>query len=95
MLDDENIARSVAGLAHPLRLTLLRTLLERGESSPRDLAPLVSESIPLVAYHVRELAEAGLLINSRTVPVRGALKHYYVASDRGERLLFAIDGALG
>lgn len=62
---------------HPLRLRILRAVGDQGETSPVDLARETGESVQLVSYHVRQLAENGLIHQTRTEPRRGALQHYY------------------
>lgn len=77
-----------------MRLAVLYAMRERGESSPVELAGLVTadtRSVPAVAYHVRRLLEAGLIELARTRPVRGALEHHYRVTGRGRAWLDALD----
>lgn len=67
-------------LAHPLRAQLL-VELEKRPASPSQLAPVVGESVGVVSYHVRVLAEAGLAELVGTVPKRGALQHFYAVRE--------------
>ena len=67
-------------LAHPVRAQVL-TELEKRPSSPSQLAEVVGESVGVVSYHVRVLAEAGLAELVGTVPKRGALQHFYAVRD--------------
>lgn len=67
-------------LAHPIRAQILSEL-RTGPSSPSQLAQAVGESVGVVSYHVRILAEAGLAELVGTVPKRGALQHFYRAVD--------------
>jgi DNA-binding transcriptional ArsR family regulator len=75
---DPQIARA---LVHPLRLRLLRALEERA-ASPSELAAELGESLGVVAYHVRTLQHLGLcrLVDER--PRRGAIEHFYRATER-------------
>jgi DNA-binding transcriptional ArsR family regulator len=67
-------------LAHPVRARILAEL-ERRAASPSQLADVVGESVGVVSYHVRVLAEAGLAELVGTVPKRGALQHFYAVRD--------------
>jgi DNA-binding transcriptional ArsR family regulator len=67
-------------LAHPVRAEILTELRKR-PSSPSQLAEAVGESVGVVSYHVRVLAEAGLVELVGTVPKRGALQHFYAIRD--------------
>lgn len=62
-------------LSHPLRPRILRAAAET--TSPKELAVALQQPIGVVSYHVRTLADAGLLELVRTEPRRGALEHYY------------------
>jgi DNA-binding transcriptional ArsR family regulator len=67
-------------LAHPVRAQILSEL-EKRAASPSQLADVVGESVGVVSYHVRVLAEAGLTELVGTVPKRGALQHFYAVRD--------------
>lgn len=69
-------------LAHPLRAHIL-TELEKRAASPSQIAEAVGESVGVVSYHMRVLAEAGLAELVGTVPRRGALQHFYAVRDTG------------
>ncbi len=69
-------------LAHPLRARLLSELTAR-EASPVELAEKFEEPLGVVSYHVRVLAQAGMLdLVDRTFK-RGAVQHHYRARDLG------------
>jgi DNA-binding transcriptional ArsR family regulator len=69
-------------LAHPLRARLLSELTER-EASPVELAAEMEQPLGVVSYHVRVLAQAGMLdLVDRTFK-RGAVQHHYRARDLG------------
>jgi DNA-binding transcriptional ArsR family regulator len=68
--------RLVKGLAHPLRVRILRAL-ENGTASPNELAEALGVPLGNVSYHVRFLARVGLLELVRTQPRRGAIEHFY------------------
>ena len=57
-LDDP---RTLRALAHPLRLRLLGSLRSDGPATVTTLANAVDEAIPLVSYHLRQLAEHGFI----------------------------------
>jgi DNA-binding transcriptional ArsR family regulator len=71
----------VKALAHPLRVQILSVLEER-VASPSDLAEEIGAPLGNVSYHVRTLAELGLLKLVRRRTRRGAVEHYYKARGR-------------
>lgn len=50
---------------------------EDGETSPRQLAAALSESLSALSYHVRVLAECEAIKLVRTTRVRGSTQHFY------------------
>ncbi|MEA2427689.1 MAG: hypothetical protein QOF37_1317 [Thermoleophilaceae bacterium] len=68
-------------LAHPLRVQILSVLEER-VASPSDLAEELGAPLGNVSYHVRTLADLGLLKLVRRRTRRGAVEHYYQARGR-------------
>ena len=68
----------ISALSHPLRRKILRRA--RDPVSPKQLADSLREPLGNVSYHMRELADAGLLEFVRTEPRRGAVEHFYRAS---------------
>lgn len=66
-------------LAHPLRLKLLR-LASRGDVSAKEASAALDEPIAKVSYHVRVLADAGLIELVRQTPRRGAIETHYRAA---------------
>ena len=73
--------RIVKALAHPLRIRMLSVLNER-VTSPSELAGELDEPIGNVSYHMRTLADLGVVDLVRTEPRRGAVEHYYRAIER-------------
>ena len=59
--DVELDARGVRALAHPVRLAILLRLRANGVSTATRLAPLVGASPSVTSWHVRHLAEHGLV----------------------------------
>ena len=68
-------------MAHPLRVRMLAVLNER-VASPSELADELGEPIGNVSYHMRTLADLGMVELVRTEPRRGAVEHYYRAVER-------------
>jgi DNA-binding transcriptional ArsR family regulator len=71
----------IKAMNHPLRAALLRILVER-TSSPAEMARELNEDLSNVSYHTKQLVEleCAELVNTR--PVRGALEHFYRATER-------------
>lgn len=59
--DVELDARGMRALAHPVRLAILRALRESGPSTATRLAPSVGASPSVTSWHLRHLAEHGLV----------------------------------
>lgn len=53
--------RAMRALAHPLRVRLLRILRAEGPGTASGLAARVQESSGLTSYHLRKLADVGLV----------------------------------
>jgi DNA-binding transcriptional ArsR family regulator len=68
--------RLVRALAHPMRLRIL-SILEQRVASPKELAREIGAPLTHVSYHVRQLAQLGLIHLVRTTPRRGAVEHHY------------------
>lgn len=74
-IDWEALARHKT---HPLRILILEVLIERDEPmSPTGLVPFTGTSLGTTAYHVNQLAEAGLLEETHHRQRRGAREHFY------------------
>src|SRR3954464_96391 len=82
-ISDIGDPRLVKALAHPLRVQILSTLEDR-VASPSDLAAELDAPLGNVSYHVRTLADLGLvkLVKRRTR--RGAVEHYYQGPGRAQ-----------
>jgi DNA-binding transcriptional ArsR family regulator len=80
-ISDIGDPRLVKALAHPLRVQILGVLEER-VASPSALAEELGAPLGNVSYHVRTLAELGLLKLVRRRTRRGAVEHYYQAQGR-------------
>lgn len=70
----------LSSLGHPLRRKILRELEgnTNGGLSPKMLSEKLEAHIGVVSYHVRLLADAGVLKLTGTKPARGAVEHFYV-----------------
>lgn len=72
----------IDAMSHPLRARVLRTLVERGVMSPAELTRALGADLSDVSYHVRRLEELECVELVSTRPVRGALEHFYRATER-------------
>lgn len=69
-------------LQHPLRRLLLRLYVEEeGKLSPKELADFTRQHLSKVGYHVRVLAEQGAVEIVGEEPRRGAVEHFYEATN--------------
>jgi DNA-binding transcriptional ArsR family regulator len=73
--------RLVKALAHPLRVRIL-AVLQQKTASPSEIAEQLSMPLGNVSYHVRVLADFGLIKLVRRTPRRGAIEHHYEAVGR-------------
>lgn len=72
----------IKAMEHPLRARILRTLVERGVMSPAQLARDLGAELSDVSYHVRRLDELDCAELVEIRPVRGAVEHFYRATER-------------
>ncbi|WP_190210172.1 winged helix-turn-helix domain-containing protein [Kitasatospora indigofera] len=76
-------ARSLRGLAHPLRMRLLAALREHGPATATKLAARLGESTASVSYHLRQLGAHGFIAED---PDRGTTRErWWRAEHRGQR----------
>jgi len=73
--------KRIKAMNHPLRAALLRILVER-TSSPAEMARELDEDLSNVSYHTKQLVELECAELVSTRPVRGALEHFYRATER-------------
>lgn len=71
----------IKAMSHPLRASILRTLTER-TASPAEMARELDEELSNVSYHTKQLVEFECAELVSTRPVRGALEHFYRATER-------------
>jgi DNA-binding transcriptional ArsR family regulator len=78
----EGITQQLAkALAHPLRVRILSSLY-KGVSSPNLLSQELDEPLGNVSYHVKTLLEYDCVELVKTEPRRGAVEHFYRATER-------------
>lgn len=78
----EGITQQLAkALAHPLRVRILSSL-HKGISSPNQLSQELDEPLGNVSYHVKTLLEYDCVELVKTEPRRGAVEHFYRATER-------------
>jgi len=73
--------RLVRALGHPVRVYALNILNER-VASPNEISKELGESVGHVSYHIKVLRECECVELVDTAPRRGAMEHYYRATDR-------------
>ncbi|MEU0431038.1 winged helix-turn-helix domain-containing protein [Streptomyces sp. NPDC006290] len=74
-------ARSLRGLAHPLRMELLSSLRQKGSATASMLAERLGESSGATSYHLRQLAAHGFVEDA---PERGkGRERWWRAADQG------------
>lgn len=71
----------IKAMGHPLRASILRMLSER-TASPAEMARELDEELSNVSYHTKQLVEFECAELVSTRPVRGALEHFYRATER-------------
>jgi predicted ArsR family transcriptional regulator len=79
---------------HPMRIRIYGLVQEHGEASPAEIARALGLRTEAVAHHVRALADHGVLTLARTVPVRGAVAHYYEIAQAAEERPPLADAAI-
>lgn len=75
---DQNLVKA---LAHSLRVEILTILNER-MASPNELSKQLDEGLSQVSYHVKVLKDFKCIEMVKTEPRRGAVEHYYRATER-------------
>jgi DNA-binding transcriptional ArsR family regulator len=71
----------IKAMSHPLRAAILNILGDR-TASPAEMARELEEELSNVSYHVKQLVEFECAEMVSTRPVRGALEHFYRATER-------------
>ena len=71
----------IKAMSHPVRAAVLRILADR-TASPAEMARELDEELSNVSYHTKQLVEFECAELVSTRPVRGALEHFYRATER-------------
>jgi DNA-binding transcriptional ArsR family regulator len=71
----------IKAMSHPLRAAILRIVADR-TASPAEMARELDEELSNVSYHTKQLVEFECAELVSTRPVRGALEHFYRATER-------------
>ncbi|WP_285735633.1 ArsR/SmtB family transcription factor [Kitasatospora phosalacinea] len=82
--------RAMRALAHPVRLAILDRLRRHGPSTATELAPHVGATPTVASWHLRHLAEFGLVRDAEPGPDRR--KRRWEAVGRGFRFAPGADG---
>jgi predicted ArsR family transcriptional regulator len=75
-------SRSLRGIAHPLRVELLRRLREDGPSTASRLAEQLGTSSGATSYHLRQLALYGFIVEDESAGGRQARERWWRAAHR-------------
>jgi len=78
--DPSGDQRLLRALAHPLRAKAL-SLFAEGTVSPVQIAKQLDVDVSHIAYHIRVLRKLGFIELVETRQRRGALEHFYRATD--------------
>lgn len=78
----EATRKRLLAVTHPTREAIMRVLVDGGEMSPSQVAPLVGETVPNTSHHMKALTTAGCIEHTRKGSARGAIQHFYRAIDR-------------
>lgn len=69
-------------MGHPYRAEILRHFLSTGTATPSDIAAALRLPLGTVSYHVRFLADRGIVRLAGRTQRRGAVAHHYQLTDR-------------
>ncbi|HET6447843.1 MAG TPA: helix-turn-helix domain-containing protein [Conexibacter sp.] len=69
-------------LAHPVRVEILRSLLEHEPGTPSGFAAALEIPLGVASHHVRRLRDLRLIRIARRTHRRGAVQHHYRLVDR-------------
>lgn len=72
----------IKAMEHPLRARVWRTLVEEGTMSPAQISRVLDADVGYISYHAKALVKLGCAELVETRPVRGAVEHFYRATDR-------------
>lgn len=89
------VADCVEPFGHPLRLRICALAAGAETLSPRTVADRFDIERPTAGYHVRKLADEGLLEADGEQSINGGRERCYLLSAAGGRLLDALAEAVG
>jgi DNA-binding transcriptional ArsR family regulator len=69
-------------VGHPYRVAIMRHFLATGTATPGDIADALRLPLGTVSYHVRFLADRGIVRLAGRTQRRGATVHHYQLADR-------------
>lgn len=72
----------IKAMSHPLRAEAFRLIRDRGPLSPAEVSRELEAELRDVSYHVRKLKEFGCLEEVGNRQVRGAVEHFYRATEQ-------------
>jgi DNA-binding transcriptional ArsR family regulator len=77
----EAVQNRLKAMSHETRAKALRILTER-TASPAEIAREIGEKVENVSYHVKKMAEWGVVkpVGERKAPGAGAIQHFYKAT---------------
>ncbi|SDS29627.1 helix-turn-helix domain-containing protein [Jiangella sp. DSM 45060] len=84
---------NVRALAHPVRLTLLRLLREDGPATASSLGERIGQSSGVTSYHLRTMAEAGLVVEDASLGNRR--DRWWRAAHEATTFSFRVPGQAG
>jgi DNA-binding transcriptional ArsR family regulator len=88
----ELVAEVLAALGHPIRVRVIQQFDDDVKLSPSRLHDAMPDvSLGTLAYHVRQLAGAGLLQRAGRIPRRGAVEHLYLLTSTGATMATVLD----
>jgi DNA-binding transcriptional ArsR family regulator len=89
--DVELTPKGMRALAHPVRLAILSELQRHGPSTATVLAPIVGASPSVTSWHLRHLAQHGLVRDAETG--NDGRQRWWEAAARGFRMVMPADEA--
>jgi DNA-binding HxlR family transcriptional regulator len=88
----ELVAEVLGALGHPIRVRVIQEFDDGAKLSPSRLHDAMPDvSLGTLAYHVRQLAGAGLLQRAGRIPRRGAVEHLYLLTATGATMAAVLE----
>lgn len=80
--------RAAKACAHPLRVKIIARFsrLPSEAETPGAIAEGLGEPLGVISYHIRMLRDYEVVVLHHTEPRRGALQHFYVLTNLGDRI---------